>query len=96
MSSHTKSSLFEGMAALLAQVREHERRLADSQGELALISVSAGRGDETAVACRDELLLKIATIEAHLSRLRAALEEGERQAAEVHRRELDVRHRSDE
>jgi hypothetical protein len=86
MSNRTKSSLFQGMAALLAQVRVQQKCIEELRGELAFISFAAEHGDATAVACREELLSQIATIEARLKTLKAALEEGENQAAGARRR----------
>jgi hypothetical protein len=86
MSNRTKSSLFQGMAALLAQIRVQQKCIEELRGELAFISFAAEHGDATAVACREELLSQMAAIEARLKTLKAALEEGESQAAQTRRR----------
>jgi chromosome segregation ATPase len=86
MATDTKSSLFRGMAVLLARIRTQERHLERLRAELAFVSFSAEQGYASAVACRNELRSSIADVEARLDTLRAALEEGDRKAAEVRQR----------
>ncbi len=93
MESGTTSSLFRGMAVLLARIRAQEKHLERLRAELAFVSFSAEQGYASAVACRDELQSSIAAEEALLRTLRAALEEGDRKAAEVRQRALVQRDR---
>lgn len=93
MESGTTSSLFRGMAVLLGRIRTQEKHLERLRAELAFVSFSAEQGYASAVACRDELRSDIATVEALLHTLRAALEEGDRKAAEVRQRTLELRDR---
>lgn len=91
--SGTKSSLFQGMAVLLGRIRTQEKHLERLRAELAFVSFSAEQGYTSAVECRDELLSDIAATEALLDTLRAALEDGDRKAAEVRQRTLELRDR---
>ncbi|MCG3203249.1 MAG: hypothetical protein NFCOHLIN_03189 [Gammaproteobacteria bacterium] len=93
MSSDTTSSLFRGMAVVLARIRTQEKHLERLRAELAFVSFSAEHGDATAVACRDELLGGIVAVEAHLGSLRAALADDDRKAAEARQRVLALRDR---
>lgn len=90
MATDTKSSLFRGMAVLLARIRTQERHLERLRAELAFVSFSAEQGYASAVACRDELRSDIAAVEELLDTLRAALEEGDRKAAEVRQRTVEL------
>lgn len=93
MESDAKSSLFRGMSVLMARIRTQEKHLERLRAELAFVSFSAEQGYASAVACRDELRSSIAAVEACLDTLRAALEEGDRTAAEARRRTLELRDR---
>ncbi|MEZ5446415.1 MAG: hypothetical protein R3F45_11645 [Gammaproteobacteria bacterium] len=90
METDTKSSLFRGMAVLLARIRMQERHLERLRAELAFVSFSAEQGYASAVACRNDLRSSIAAVEARLDSLRAALEEGDRKAAEVRPRTREL------
>jgi hypothetical protein len=90
MESDVKSSLFRGMAVLLARIRTQERHLERLRAELAFVSFSAEQGYASAVACRNEILSDMAAVEALLDTLRAALEEGDRKVAEVGQRTVEL------